>query len=155
MDLKQAKGIAEEIVKHLEPYCRRIEVAGSIRRKKKFVRDIDLVIIPKDAWNLMTQLRKLGQVTASGAKLIRIITSAVQIDVYLTDEKQWATLLLIRTGSKEHNVKLCTLAKNKGWRLAASGEGLFDKYGKRIAGDTEESIFEALGVPFVPPEKRD
>ncbi|MBA7714607.1 hypothetical protein ES703_123634 [subsurface metagenome] len=45
-------------------------------------------------------------------------------------------------------------AKIRGWRLAASGDGLFNEKGERIAGDTEESIYKALGLPYQPPERR-
>ncbi|MBA7669483.1 hypothetical protein ES703_77614 [subsurface metagenome] len=68
-------------------------------------------------------------------------------------EETWATLLLIRTGSKESNIRLATLAQKKGWRLKANGEGLFNE-GQRIAGDTEESIYEALELPYQRPEER-
>jgi len=77
-----------------------------------------------------------------------------QIDIYFASPATWATLLLIRTGSAENNIRLATLAKKKGWHLAASGDGLFDENDQRIAGDTEISIYKALGLPFQPPEKR-
>ena len=52
MELEKARAIASEVVKRLSPYCQRIEVAGSVRRKKAQVNDIDLVLIPSDLWNL-------------------------------------------------------------------------------------------------------
>jgi len=54
----------------------------------------------------------------------------------------------------ESNIRLATLAKKRGWRLAASGDGLFDETGRRIAGDTERSIYEALEVPWQEPWER-
>ena len=154
MELAQAQKIAAEVVKRLSPYCRRIAVAGSIRRKKPMVNDIDIVLIPSDLWLLHAELLKMGQVKMSGAKIIRVMIGIRQVDIYVADEETWATLLLIRTGSKESNIHLASLAKKQGWHLAASGDGLFNKTGQRVAGDTEQSIFLALGLPYKEPEKR-
>ncbi len=157
MDLQRAQTIATFIQEKLQPYCLRIEVAGSIRRTKPTVNDIDFVLIPSDPWNLEHEIRGLrmaGPPPLDGQKLKRFTYNGVQIDLYFAEKKTWATLLLIRTGSKESNIRLVTLAKNKGWHLHASGSGLFNENGKRIAGDTEHSIFEALGVPYLSPEER-
>lgn len=79
----------------------------------------------------------------------------IDLDVYFATEEIWATLLLIRTGSKKSNIRLATAAKRKDWRLAASGDGLFNEDNERIAGDTEQSIFEALGIHYLEPWERD
>jgi len=154
MELERAQKIADAVVKRLAPHCSRIEVAGSIRRKKPQVNDIDLVLIPQDPWSLHGELMKLGQLKMSGKKIVRVIVGSTQVDLYIAEPETWATLLLIRTGSKENNIRLATLAKNKGWHLAASGDGLFDGTGKRIAGDSEESIYEALGLAYQEPWER-
>lgn len=163
MELARGITLANEIIAELKPYCRplRIEVVGSIRRKKPDVNDIDIVLVPADPWNLFPAIEKLGPYHVNengqishGAKIRRIDYKLAQIDFYIATEEIWATLLLIRTGSKENNIRLCTHAKNKGWHLAANGDGLFDQSGKRIAGDTEESIYKALGLPYQAPEKR-
>jgi len=154
MQLKQAEKIAEEVVKRLSPYCSRIEVAGSIRRQKPTVNDIDIVLIPSDPWNLSHVISGLGPVKLMGDKLKRVIYKGVQVDLYQGDELSWGTLLLIRTGPKENNSRLCSLAKKKGWHLTASGAGLFDANGRRIGGDTEESIYRALGLPYEEPWQR-
>ncbi|MBA7483022.1 DNA polymerase/3'-5' exonuclease PolX [subsurface metagenome] len=153
MKLERARSIADEVIKRLSPYCQRIGVAGSVRRQKPMVNDIDLVLIPNDLWSLHGELMKLGQLKMSGQKIMRVMIGNTQVDIYIADETTWATLLLIRTGSKDSNIRLCSLAKKKGWHLAASGDGLFNA-GERIAGDTEESIFKALGLPFQRPEDR-
>jgi len=153
--LERAGKIAEEVVKLLAPYCRRIEVAGSIRRKKAFVRDVDLVLIPSDPWNLLHELKGLGPMRMHGGKIMRGTVGSTQIDCYVADEDTWATLLLIRTGSAENNIRLATLAKKKNWRLAASGDGLFNEKGERVAGDTEESIYAFLGLKYQEPWERD
>jgi DNA polymerase (family 10) len=152
-----AQKIAEAIVKKLSPFCQRIEVAGSIRRQRSFPRDIDIVLIPSDSWNLEAEVLNLARPfkpKLNGEKLKRFSLNGVQVDLYYATEETWATLLLIRTGSAAHNIKLAALAKKRGWHLCADGQGLFDESGKRIAGESEESIFKALGLDYVPPEKR-
>ena len=154
MDLERAKAIATEVITRLAPYCQCIEVAGSVRRRKPFPADIDFVLIPSDLWNLSQQVKGLGSVIMSGDKLKRINHNGVQVDLYYATPATWATLLLIRTGSKENNIRLATLAKKRGWHLAASGDGLFNENGQRVAGDSEESIYKALGLPYQEPWER-
>ena len=154
IELERAQRIANAVIKRLSPYCSRIEVAGSVRRKKPQVHDIDFVLIPSDPWKLHSEILKLGQVRMSGSKVTRVMAGSVQLDLYFADEKTWATLLLIRTGSAENNRRLCSRAKEMGWRLHAAGSGLFNERVERIAGDTEESIYGALGLPYQRPEER-
>lgn len=154
ISLERAEKIAEAVVKRLRPYCKRIEVAGSVRRKKPWVNDVDLVLIPSDLWNLHHEIMGLGQMRMSGSKIMRVMVGSTQVDIYVASEETFATLLLIRTGSAESNMRLAWLAKKRGWRLKASGDGLFNETGQRIAGDSEESIYEALGLPYQRPEER-
>ena len=161
MQLNLAQQLAAEVVERLAPFCTRIEVAGSIRRRKPECRDIDIVLITRDPWGLNQELRQLGMISAAGAKLQRLTYKDVQVDIYFATPAIWATLLLIRTGSVGNNIRLCSLAKSKGLKLHADGSGLFrmevqgcDGKEVRIAGDTEESIYRTLGVPFQKPEER-
>ena len=157
MELEVAQKIAAEVIERLLPYCQKIETAGSIRRRKAIVHDIDLVLIPADPWNLEAEVLALArpfQPKLSGEKLKRFDYNGAQIDLYYASLETWATLLLIRTGSKENNIRLCSKAKKVGWHLAASGAGLFDCTGQRVAGDTEESLYQALGLPYQAPEER-
>ena len=155
MELEKARAIADEVVKRLSPHCERITVAGSVRRQKSVVNDIDLVAIPSDRWNLDLALMGMGNYKMSGMKIARLEMDRITLDIYFATPETWATLLLIRTGSKENNIRLATLAKKRGWRLAASGDGLFNERGERIAGDTEESIYRALGLSYQQPWERD
>ena len=148
VDLQRAEKIAAEAIKWLSPYCQRIEVAGSVRRRKPVVNDLDLVVIPCDRWGLDSALVRLGKYKMSGNKIAWVEMDSISLDIYFATPETWATLLLIRTGSKENNIRLCSLAKKRGWHLSASGDGLFDETGKRIAGDSEESIYEALGLAY-------
>jgi len=171
MELEKAKTIASEIIRRLAPYCERVEVAGSVRRRRPTVRDIDVVLIPRDKEAVDSVLMQLGKVKMSGAKiarvtvdlthvirksesLIQLTADTVDIDIYFATPETWATLFLVRTGSTENNIRLCSLAKKRGWKLAANGDGLFNEYDERIAGDSEESIYEALGIPWQEPWER-
>lgn len=154
MQLERAHAIASEVMGRLSPYCKQIVVAGSVRRQKPNVKDIDFVLVPSDPWNLSREIMGLGPSVVYGEKLKRINYNDTQIDLYYASEKTFATLLLIRTGSVENNIRLATLAKKRGWHLAASGDGLFNENGQRVAGDSEASIYEALGLPYQRPEER-
>jgi DNA polymerase (family 10) len=159
MRLEEAKQIAKRVKETLAPYCERIEIAGSIRRRKPIVNDIDLVIIekPDAALQLTTLLFSMGVLKLNGPDIKRLYlpNDNITLDIYIATPATWATLLLIRTGSKENNIRLCSLARTKGWHLKASGDGLFDEDDNRVAGDTEQSIYQALGVPYQEPEERD
>jgi len=158
ISLESARKVAEGLVSELRSDCHKIEVAGSVRRRRPRVHDIDIVAIPKDFWNFYHHLRALGTLTMSGQKIMRVtVPSSVgplPVDCYVATPETWATLLLIRTGSAEHNIRLASRAKDRGWRLAASGDGLFNEKGERIAGDSELSIFNALGLPYKEPWER-
>lgn len=159
--LDQARPIAERLLYLLTPYCDRIEIAGSIRRRKPAVHDIDVVMIPKPeaALTINYALSHIGTIAKDGPKIKQLWytenQTLISVDIYIATPTNWSTLLLIRTGSKENNISLATIAKTKGWQLRASGEGLLDQDGNRIAGDTERSIYEALGIPYQEPEERD
>lgn len=154
MELQQARALADEVVALLAPHCAAIQVVGSIRRQKPFPRDIDIVMIPEHQGQLAVAIAALGKKVKDGPRIATRWYKSRMVDLYIADLQSWHTLLLIRTGSKEHNIKLTTLAKQRGWHLYADGKGLYDADGKRMAGDSEESFFEALGIPYSPPEQR-
>lgn len=150
MILERAKKIAETVVIQLTPYCKpgRIMVVGSIRRRRPWVNDIDIILVPADPWQLHQVIKRLGQAKAAGDKIMRVMMGDTQLDIYIATEETWATLLLIRTGSTENNISLCVRAKEMGWYLHADGSGLFNDKNERIAGDSELSIYNALGLKY-------
>jgi DNA polymerase (family 10) len=160
MTLEEATTIAEKVKQTLSPYCDKIEIAGSIRRRKPVVHDIDIVLIEKP-WRLLllsSLIASMGRIVLNGDRIKRLWYGdnppGISIDIYFATPATWATLLLIRTGSKENNIRLATLAKRRRWQLKASGGGLFNDTGETIAGETEESIYEALGIPYQQPWER-
>jgi DNA polymerase (family 10) len=96
-----------------------------------------------------------------GEKVIRVKYPIIELNVSIAAPETGTTLLLIRTGSRDHNVRLRQRAKDIGMKLSADGSGLFRVTGQevhdeeRIATDTEESIFGALNLPYAVPEERE
>jgi DNA polymerase/3'-5' exonuclease PolX len=173
-----AREIAQDLLNELLPFCKRIEIVGSLRRHKMAVNDIDLIAIPKliqlDDETLFGEPvqenlldRKLSQMClstelaleANGSKIKRFTKTVdgdvVPIDVYVSTEQTWWTLLLIRTGSRNHNVKLARKAIELGMHLKADGSGLLAPDGSLIQIYSEEGIFRHLGLEYRPPEERD
>ncbi len=187
MKREDALVLAEKVVAVLQPFCERVCVAGSLRRERSEVGDIDIVALPKpldqpgplggtvhlvesSVWSTLFPkvLSKIGlKLVVSGPEILRfnyvsafgelpIDFSGFQVDVYRARPETWGVILLVRTGSKEHNVKLCSLAKAKGLKLSAA-EGVVTQvgFGQIIASKTEEEIFAALGLAFVEPKDRE
>jgi DNA polymerase/3'-5' exonuclease PolX len=155
--LKAATLIAESVKERLAPVCERIEIAGSIRRGKPVVHDIDIVcILGEDFLNAIQAVYNLGRFIVQGPKIWRIaLPEGIEADIYLATPETWATLLLIRTGSKEHNIKLCQQAKRRGMKLHADGSGVELWRGNLLPCMNEQEIFAALGLVYAEPWERE
>ena len=162
LDLKEAENIACQLKAAVEPQCDRIEVAGSIRRQKPKVHDIDFVVVAKsDAeWQKISdKLKHLkAKPNCSGNSVIKAFVPCqnglFQVDFYRAKPSTFGIHLLVRTGSAEHNMWLAAYAISKGMRIRYSSEGLL-KEGSVIAGETEKGVFEALGLPYPLPSERE
>ena len=138
----------------------RAALAGSLRRKKETVGDIDLVITAerrhwKSIINRFIKLPFITKVMASGETKasVQMTPGNVQVDIRLVHDDEYGAALLYFTGSKEHNIRLRIIAGQRGWKL--NEYGLFDiASGKRMAGETEEGIYALFGLPLIPPEQR-
>jgi len=158
--LGYATEMANRLVALLEPCCERIAVAGSIRRKRPQVKDIDLVIITGSLSGLGITLLRYGEILTkrrldSTTRIIKYRFRGVLVEIYMANPQTWPMLLLVRTGSVSHNQMLAMRARSRGLKFKANGDGILDADGRRISADTEESIFEALGMKYVPPEERE
>ena len=89
-----------------------------------------------------------------GPKLNHFKYFEVPVDVYFADDDSWATLLLIRTGSKENNIRLCRRARELGMKLKASGQGLIGLDGKALKISSEREIYQNLGLCYQTPGLR-
>lgn len=165
--LADAERIAASVASALAPWCENIQIAGSIRRKRPTVGDIDIVILPKDAEAKASIkarcLERCKRVTDGALNFICTHPAGIQLDIFFADKAQdllfakepcnWGSLLVCRTGSKEHNVLLASAAKRAGLHWAPY-RGIM-RGATVIASETEEAIYAAVGWPWLPPEKRD
>ena len=155
MKLAEAIKKGEQILKKIVPFIARGRLVGSIRRNKIIVRDIDIVveIKPDNLDKLKKCLAEIGNIKLKGDKLIRFITfDNIQVDIYIGNKENYQPLLLIRTGSKEHNVKLTTRAHIFNYKLTANG--LIDLKTGSIIATSEGDIFKALKMSYVEPQNR-
>jgi len=150
MELQEAEKLAEEFICEIADYCEKVRIVGSIRRRRPQVKDVDVVLVVRDWFNFTIKLQQISTIKIDGAEVKRVIYMGEQIDLYLADHKTYEALVLFRTGSSRHNIKLAMLAQKKGMKLSHKG---LVKDGKVIAS-TEKEIFEALGLSYVPPEER-
>lgn len=147
-----ATALAEQVMASLR--AERIACAGSLRRMRDTIGDIDILAVAPPS--IMAEFRAqpyVAEVIAAGEKKTSVrTTSGVQVDLRVVPAESWGAALQYFTGSKEHNVAVRELAVKKGWKL--SEYGLFE--GDRvIAAETEEDIYAALGMQYVPPPLRE
>jgi len=152
MKPKEAQKLAKQFIGEIAVYCEKIKIVGGIRRKKTECRDIDLVLLakPEQLWNFTFKLKKISKINVDGKQVKRVVYKGEQFDLYFATPETWGALILIRTGSAEHNIGLSKRALNMGMKL--SHKGLI-KDGKIIAS-TEKGIIEALDLSYVEPEER-
>ncbi|HVU94124.1 MAG TPA: DNA polymerase/3'-5' exonuclease PolX [Puia sp.] len=143
------------------PGVKKADLAGSLRRRKETIGDIDIVATAdKKDWTTITgrftNLPVVQRVLAAGKTKASILLqkSNAQIDLRLVSEQEYGSALLYFTGSREHNIALRTWAKTRGWKLNEYGVFETDT-NKRLAGATEEEIYRLFGMHFIPPELRE
>lgn len=170
MTLPFAQRCAERLVEWLTPHAERVVVAGSVRRRAAAPNDLDLVVIPRiaedrDIFGTVVARRNATwleidrrasadkwEVRAAGAQIVTFVAREVQVDVFFATPETFGTILLQRTGSKEHNIWLSKYAEARGGRWHV-GTGLY--LGRALYRDSEEGIYRALGLDFIPPEQRE
>lgn len=160
MKLQEAKTIADRILSELAPHCERIEIAGSIRRKKPEVKDIEIVAIPKPfevglfasgIATVVNQWEKVkGELPCKYTQ--RILPDGIKLDLFFAEPENWGLIYAVRTGSADYSHKVLAT----GWVKAGyqSRDGYLwhgrDKYNCR----EEIDLFNRIGLPFVEPELR-
>ena len=145
--------LANNVLKWLKPYCKKIQIAGSIRRGKKNPKDIDLVLIPKDREKLEEFMAKKGEKLQGGEHESSWFIKRIKVELYYTGEEDWGATLLAYSSKKGAGIGLRIIARLKGFKLTP--RGLFNrKTGERIAGKTEREIYHALGRSYKEPENR-
>jgi DNA polymerase (family X) len=138
----------------------RLEFAGSYRRGKETVGDLDALVISRDAPAVMDRLAAFEPVAETLArgdtKMSVRLQSNLQIDLRVVPRESFGAALQYFTGSKEHNVELRGRAKQRGLKINEYGVYRVDgPHEQRVAGDSEEDVYRTLGLPVFPPELRE
>jgi len=135
-----------------------ISTAGSLRRMKETVKDIDILVTSKTPARIMevfVGLPNVAEVLAHGeTKSSLRLREGIQVDLRVVEPDCFGAALQYFTGSKQHNIRVRELAQRR--ELRVSEYGVFDgRSGKRVVGATEEDVYRAVGLPFIPPELRE
>ncbi|MER8117164.1 DNA polymerase/3'-5' exonuclease PolX [Streptomyces sp. NPDC094031] len=158
--LSVALDTAEEIVGALEAVtgCRRCAYAGSLRRMRETVGDLDILVAARKSGPFMAALCELpgtAEVIARGTKKTSVRTGkGLQVDLRVLPPDSWGAGLQYFTGSKAHNIRTRTIAVHRGLKL--SEYGVFDaESGESVASRTEEEVYARLGLPWIVPTLRE
>lgn len=172
MKYPHALACAQKLFDLLVPHAERIEIAGSIRRKKPVCEDVDLVIIPKlaevkdllgevilrrnEARDFIVSRAKANrwEILADGPEIFRAIAGGVQADLFWATPGTWVSMMVCKTGSALHNIQISDRARkmNMAW---VPNCGLRGKDGQFVRVCDEVEFYRALRLPFVLPEERD
>lgn len=135
---------------------KKIEIAGSYRRRQETIGDIDILVTCDNNWGIMDRFVNydgVQEVLAKGeTRSSVILKSEIQIDIRVVPQKSYGAALLYFTGSKSHNIAIRKIAKQKGWKVNEYGVFEGEKF---IAGETEEEIYKKLGLSYIVPELRE
>ena len=158
--LNAALDLAEDLVAEIGavPGCKKCDYAGSLRRMRETVGDIDILATATDSAPLMAALLgrpEVADVIGSGTTKTSIRTDkGLQVDLRVVPPGDWGAALIYFTGSRAHNIKLRGRAVKEGLKL--SEYGLFEvETGKKLASRTEKEVYKALGLPWIPPTLRE
>jgi DNA polymerase/3'-5' exonuclease PolX len=178
---QDAMRVAKEILAQLIPWCVRIEIVGSLRRKKPTVGDIELLFVSKTGtrkvdfftteeyavcWaeverlvavgTLARRRNKLGQTTWGNENRLAVhVPTGIPVDLFATNQINWWNSLVVRTGGKDNNLMLTTTAQKRGWTFNAYGSGYTHlRTGEHHRTTSEADVFEFLGLRCLAPEQR-
>lgn len=163
MKLADAEQIGLPLVEYLKGAkgAKKIVIAGSFRRAKDVVRDLDILVTCDDSPGVMKRFVKyedVDKVIARGeTRSAVILRSGLQVDLRVVPEESYGAALCYFTGSQVHNIELRRIAKDK--RLKLNEYGIFrmrrPKREERVAGRTEEEVYDKLGLSYIEPELRE
>jgi DNA polymerase (family 10) len=156
------RSVAAQYAAALEAHLRglpgvtKVDVAGSFRRGRETVGDLDIVVCsaqPLDIGSALLKYDETASLLAKGpTRSAAVLKSGLQVDVRLVPPESYGAALYYFTGSKAHNVHVRRLAMTRGLKI--NEYGVF-RGRKRIAGDTEASVFATIGLPYIDPELRE
>jgi DNA polymerase (family 10) len=159
--MAEALELAQALTAHIRgvPGVLQCDFAGSLRRRRETVGDIDVLVAaePEHAHGIMdafATMSEVAEILARGeTKTTVIMKNGIQCDLRVVARASFGAALQYFTGSKEHNVAMRTIAVKRG--LKVSEYGVFTKDDKNVASATEEDVYEAIGLRWMPPEMRE
>lgn len=170
MPIEEAVEIAKEVASLLKSHCEQIKIAGSIRRGKAVIGDIELVAIPKgkELWDCLDRMLLEGKITKAvygvkngkpqyrwgGDKYRGFMWKGIKVEVFLADAKNWGYQYLLRTGPGEANTAIMTVVKNRKAPFSFKDGRVWNADGKEIPVPEEKDVFALLGMEYVAAEKR-
>jgi len=160
MELQLARQIAQSTLEQLKPHCERIEIAGSIRRKKPQPKDIEIVAIPKPydiglfesgIATVVNKWKKVkGELPCKYTQ--RILPEGIALDLFFATPENWGLIFAIRTGSADYSHKvLATTWVKFGYK---SEGGILKRNGKAYPVREEIELFKMLGLRWIEPKER-
>ncbi len=175
---KEALAVADEIIAALAGACTRIKIAGSLRRNKPDVGDVEILFVPRfedrqvdmftvAPWNLAEweigcligrgllskRPNKHGGFAYGPKNKLLLHRSGVPVDLFTASDANWFNYLVCRTGGAESNVAVASAAQRKGWQWNPYGPG-FSRIGQVHLVACEREVFDFVGLPFLAPEDR-
>jgi DNA polymerase (family 10) len=160
--LKDAQQTGNKLLSEINkiPGVEKAALAGSLRRKKDTIGDIDIVIqarpgVRKKMVNRIISMQQVEKVLAKGITKASVLLKKgnMQVDIRIVNEDEFGAAMLYFTGSKEHNIKLRMIAKQRGYKI--NEYGIFDAgTNQKMAGRTEEEMYRFLQLRYIPPEQR-
>ena len=152
--------VANDILGYLKKnaHMEKIDLAGSIRRWKDTIKDIDILAVsdnPKEVMSVFVHFPNVKEILMHGPTKSSIITQQnLQVDLRVVERESYGAAFAYFTGSKAHNIRLRELAIKKGLKL--NEYGIFrEKDNKRVGGEKEKDVYSILGLPYIPPELRE
>lgn len=180
VELAQAVDVSREIMDKLRGFCFRIEVAGSVRRQKERVSDIEILFVPRKievpdglfdkklvslADECLDELlaecflgerpNKLGSVVwGEKNKLAVHVASGIPVDLFATTPECWWNYLVCRTGGKLNNIRIAAQAKRRGLKWHPYSSGFETREGKILHMKSEREVFATVGLSYLAPQHR-
>ena len=159
MPIAEAYRVAQQLLTELKPHLtadERAEAAGSLRRGRETVGDLDLLVgslRPREIFDAAALLPEIAQVVLRGVTKMTVrLASRLQVDLRVVEPEAFGSALVYFTGSKDHNIRIRTLARERGLKINEYGVYRGEE---RIAGHSEVDVYRALGLPWIPPEIRE
>lgn len=174
-----AMKVATALAARLGPMAQTIAIAGSLRRRRPLVGDIEILYVPRLLADLLGQptesmvdlelaaMLKAGQLArrlsidgsstwGQNIKLAEHLDTGIPVDFFATTAAAWFNTLVVRTGPKESNIAVATAARRKGWlwHTGPYDAGFTDRQGQLVPVHSEADVFRLVGLPYRPPEAR-